>query len=116
MSLLNEMKTTCVILDKRTVPDGLGGYLIEYVEGARFQAAVIKDSTLNARVAEKQGVKEIYTVVVDKGVPLEFHDIFRRESDGLTFRVTSNVTDSEAPDRSTVKIGKVSAERFDISG
>lgn len=116
MSLLNEIKNTCVILDKRTISDGMGGYKIEYIEGASFQAAVIKDSTLNARVAEKQGVKEIYTVVVDKGVPLEFHDIFRRESDGLTFRVTSNITDSEAPDRSTVKIGKVSAERFDIGG
>lgn len=112
MSLLDEMKTACVLLDKQTIPDGLGGFTREWVEGAEFQATIIKDSSIDARIAEKDGVTEVYTVVVNKGVPLEFHDVFKRLSDDQIFRVTSNIKDSEAPMRSTVQIGKVNAEKW----
>ena len=115
MSLIDEMKEDCVMLDKRTVPDGLGGFTYEWTEGAAFRAAVTKDSSLAARVAEKQGVTELYTVTVDKGITLQFHDVFRRESDGYVFRVTSNVTDSQTPERATFQIGQVTAERWALT-
>lgn len=115
MSLIDVMMEDCVMLDKRTVPDGLGGFTYEWVEGATFNAAVIKDNTLAARVAEKQGVTELYTVTVDKGLPLQYHDVFRRLSDGYTFRVTSNVTDSETPSVATFQIGQVTAERWELT-
>jgi len=114
MSLIDVMMEECVMLDKRTVPDGMGGFVQDWVDGATFRAAVIKDSTLAARVAEKQGVSEVYTVTVDKGLPLQYHDVFRRISDGYTFRVTSNVTDSETPSVSTFHIGQVTAERWEL--
>ena len=114
MTLLDEMKTSCVMMDKRSVPDGLGGFKYKYVDGVEFQATIIKDTTTAARVAEKDGMKEVYTIVVSKGNPLEFHDIFKRVSDDAVFRVTSNIVDSEAPARSTVQIGKVSAERIEL--
>jgi len=115
MSLIDVMMEDCVMLDKRTVPDGLGGFVIEWQEGAPFMAAVIKDNTLAARVAEKQGVSEVYTVTIDKGLALQYHDVFRRLSDGLTFRVTSNVRDSETPFVATFQIGQVTAERWDLT-
>ena len=43
MSLLDEFMSEtgkCVILDKRTASDGLGGYTPTYVEGAEFEAIV----------------------------------------------------------------------------
>lgn len=115
MSLIDVMMEECVMLDKRTVPDGLGGFTYEWVEGATFNAAVIKDNTLAARVAEKQGVSELYTVTVGKGLPLQYHDVFRRVSDGYTFRVTSNITDSETPSVATFQIGQVTAERWELT-
>lgn len=115
MSLIDVMMEECVMMDKRTVPDGLGGFTHEWQEGAPFRAAVIKDSTLAARVAEKQGVTEVYTVTVDKGLALQYHDVFRRVSDGYTFRVTSNITDSETPTVATFQIGQVSAERWELA-
>lgn len=104
----------CTLIDKRTVPDGMGGYTKEWVDGATFRAAVSKDNTLAARMAEKQGVTEVYTITVYKGVTLEYHDVFRRSSDGLTYRVTSNIKDSETPSRASFQIAQVTAERWDL--
>ena len=106
MSLIDIMKTAC------TVRDGQGGYYYEWVDGADFQAAIIKDSSMQARMAEKQGVTEVYTVTTDKTVPLDFHDVFRRESDGAVFRVTSNITDSKTPKVATFQFGQVTAEKW----
>lgn len=112
MSLIDEAMTNCTILDKRTVPDGMGGYHVVWTDGATFQAAVIKDSSMQARTAEKQGVTEVYTVTVNRGMPLEFHDVFRRDSDGEIFRITSNIHDSETPNRASFQIGQVTAEKW----
>lgn len=112
MSLIDVMKETCIMKDRRTVPDGGGGFDYDWVDGAEFQAAIVKDSTLAARVAEKQGVSELYTVTVDKGLHLEFHDVFVRVEDGAIFRVTSNIADSETPTVATFQIGQVTAERL----
>lgn len=114
MSLLDEMKTVCTMIDKRTIPDPAGGFSPEWVDGASFGATIIKNQSLEARIAEKDGLKSVYTVIVDKGIPLSFHDVFRREEDGQIFRVTSDIKDSEAPARSTVQIGKVTAEEYTL--
>lgn len=114
MSLIDEYMTSCVMLDKRSVPDGLGGFSYQWTEGAAFNAAIVKDSSMQAKMAEKQGVTELYTVTVYKGAVLQYHDIFRRVSDGAVFRVTSNTVDSETPERATFQIGQVSAERWEI--
>jgi len=112
MSLITEAMTDCTMLDKTTKPDGQGGIERAWTDGAGFKAAVIKDSSMQARIAEKQGVTELYTVTVAKGIDLDFHDVFRRESDGAIFRVTSNQTDSETPERATFQIGQVTAEKW----
>lgn len=112
MSLLDTMKERCVMMDKTTVADGLGGYTVAWVEGAAFEAVIRKDSAPEIRVAEQQGVNEQFTVVVARGVPLEFHDVFKRVSDGSIFRLTSNTKDAAAPPPSTVQIAKATAERW----
>lgn len=114
MSLIDVMMEDCVLLDKRTTSNGMGGYTQTYTDGASFQAAIVKDSTMQARMAEKNGVTELYTVTVYKGLTLDYHDIFRRESDGQVFRVTSNIHDSTPPSTATapMQIAQVSAERW----
>jgi head-tail adaptor len=62
MSLLSEAMENCIMLDKRTVADGYGGYITTWVEGASFQAAVTFDTSMEARIAEKQGVTSLYTI------------------------------------------------------
>lgn len=112
-TLLDSMVENCVMRNRAVVPDGLGGYRDSYTDGVTFEAVIRKDDTVQDRIAEKQGVQESYTVVVMRGFPLKNTDVFRREKDGKTYRVTSNIQDKEAPAASTIKIGAVTAERWD---
>ena len=110
--LLDSMMENCLIMNRIRVDDDFGGYSETWTEGASFKAAIIKNNTTEAQIAEKQGIEELFTVVTAKGFDLSFHDVFKRASDGAIFRITSNVKDSEAPDASTVKIAKTTAEKW----
>ena len=115
LMLIDVFKTDCVMMDKKSVPDGIGGFEHIWEEGAPFEAAIVKNNTMQARIAEKEGVTELYTVTFSKTLPLEFHDVFKRLSDGAIFRVTSNVTDSTTPSVATFQFGQVNAERWVLS-
>jgi len=109
--MIFEVMEECRIVNKTRTDDDYGSEVITWSDGTKFDASIIKNSTTEAIVAEKQGVSEIYTVVTKKGFSLSYNDYFKRLSDNQIFRVTSNVKDSEAPKRSTVKIAKVTAEK-----
>lgn len=112
-TLLDGVSEKCTMRTRAITADGLGGFRETYADGVTFDAAIRKDDTTQDRIAEKQGVKESYTVVVQKGFPLRFHDVFRREKDKNTYRVTSNITDKESPAATKISIGSVTAERWD---
>lgn len=104
----------CVMLTKKRVPDGQGGFEAIWTDGDEFDAAIVKDRSLQARVAEKQGVSSVYTITTARGVALEYHEVFRRVSDGATFRVTSDYTDSRPPNVATFDFEQVTAERWEL--
>lgn len=112
LSLLDSMMEQCRILNHIREDDPYGSSVDYWSDGATFDATIIKNSSPEVMVAEKQGIAEIFTVVTRKGFQLDYHDVFRRLSDGQVFRVTSNVADSEAPEASTIKIAKVTAEKW----
>lgn len=112
MSLLQESMTRCVFLNKSKVPDGEGGYIITWADGAEFDAAITFDSSMESRAAEKQGVTSLYTITAPKGVILEYYDVFKRLSDGKVFRVTSDGDDKITPARASFQVFQVTAEEF----
>lgn len=112
LNLIESMMEDCVFLNKVKVDDPVGGYKDDYQDGVTFKAAILKNSTTEAQIAEKNGVSELFTIVTDRNMVLEFHDVLRRVSDNEIFRVTSRAVDSQAPAASTVKIAKVTAERW----
>lgn len=114
MSLLTEAMENCIILDKTTVADGYGGYIIKYVDGAEFQAAVVLNSSMQARVAEHDGVTALYTVTTTKALNLQYHDVFRRVRDNKIFRVTSDGDDKYTPESATLNMRQVSAEEWSL--
>lgn len=115
MTLLDSIMEPCVMLDKVTVPDTQGGFIPVWREGATFDAYVRKESAPEYTIAEQSGVNEMFTVVVHKGVPLDYHDVFRRVSDGEVFRLTSNVKDDTVPAASTIQIAKANCERWALT-
>lgn len=114
MSLYTDMLEPCVLLDKTTASDGYGGYITTWVDGAEFEAACIFDTSLQARVADKQGVTNLYTVHTLKSMNLQYHDVFRRVSDGKIFRVTSDGDDKKDPPASTINMRIVTAEEWEL--
>lgn len=114
MSLLTYAFETCTMLHKTTQDDGYGGEVAAWVDGASFQAAITFDSSMEARVAQSQGVKSLYTVTTKKNKVLEYHEVFRRESDGKIFRVTSDGDDKATPDSATLNMRQVTAEEWEV--
>ena len=112
MSLLTQAMTACVFLDKTKQPDCEGGYINQWTDGAEFYAAITFDSSLQARTAEKSGVTSLYTVTTKKGVQLDYHDVFRRLSDGKVFRVTSDGDDKMTPPSASFQFAQVTAEEY----
>lgn len=114
MSLLTEQMEQCVIYNKTLVSDGYGGYTTIYAEGVSFEAAVVLDSSIEARIADAQGVKGVYTVTTGKEINLQYHDVFKRLSDGKIFRVTSDGDDNKTPKSATLNMRNVNAEEWSL--
>lgn len=112
MSLLSEAMENCIMMDKSTVSDGRGGFITKWTDGAEITAAIVFDSSMQARIAEASGVKALYTVTTAKNVNLQYHDVFRRASDGKIFRVTSDGDDKKTPNSATLNMRQVTAEEF----
>ena len=114
MSLLSEAMESCNMLTKSVVNDGYGGYTTTWTEGAEFDAAIVFDTSIQARVAEAQGVTSRYTVTTKKNMHLEYHDVFRRNSDGKIFRVTSDGDDKYTPESATLDMRQCTAEEWTL--
>ena len=113
MSLLSDALEQCVMLDRTTQPDGYGGFYPSWTDGAAFKAAIVFDSSMQARTAEQQCVTSLYTVTTSRSVNLQYHDYFRRERDGKLFRVTSDGDDKYTPASTALDMRQVTAEEID---
>ena len=114
MSLLSEALEECTMLTKSVINDGYGGYTTTWTEGAVFDAAIVFDTSIQARTAEAQGVSSRYTVTTKRIMHLEYHDVFRRNSDGKIFRVTSDGDDKYTPASATLDMRQVTAEEWQL--
>lgn len=115
IGLMNDFASECVLLTKTRRPDGEGGWDTVWTEGERFTAAITYDTTLNARVAESEGMMSTYTVTTAKNQPLDYHDVFRRVSDGKVFRVTSNGDDKKTPQSASFDVSQVAAQEWELA-
>lgn len=114
MSLLQDALEPFVMIDKTTAPDGYGGYVATWADGASFDAAATVDTSMQARIGEKQGVTAIYTITTGKNMNLQYHDVVRRVSDSKIFRVTSDGDDKKTPNSAMLNMRQVTAEEWSI--
>lgn len=114
MSLLDEAMETCVFIEKKRVPDGVGGSAVEWTDGAAFDAAIVLDTSTIARVAEAGGARKVFKIYVRRGTPLAFHDAFRRVWDGKVFRCTSDPQDKKTPASAGFDAALLTAEEWEL--
>lgn len=114
MSLLTDSYEDVTMIDRITALDDRGGVEVKWVEGAPFKAAITLDSSIQARVAEHEGVTGLYTVTTNRSINLQYHNVFRRERDKKIFRVTSDGDDNLTPKSATLDMRQVSAEEWEL--
>ena len=114
MSLLSDAMEDFVMLNKTTVDDGYGGVIDVWVEGATIKAATRLDNSMQARIAEKQGVTALYTIITSKAINLQYHDVLKRKSDNKIFRVTSDGDDKRTPKTASLDMRSVGAEEWEL--
>ena len=112
MSLLQQAMTDVVAMEKTRVSDGEGGFIVDWVDGAVFKAAITFDTSMQSRIGEKQGVSSRYTITTTKSAKLEYHDVIRRLNDGKIFRITSDGDDKQTPDSASFQFLQVTAEEW----
>lgn len=110
--LWERMQVPCMLMERTRVADGEGGFTTAWTDTAAFEAAIVKDTSIAARVAEKEGVKNVYTVTSKAG--LGFGDVFRRVSEGQVFLVTSNADDGRTPSMVTFQFEQCAAEEWEL--
>lgn len=103
-----------IFIEKKSVSDGMGGFVVQWVDGAEFMGSITTDNSVEMRIAEQQGVKSIYTITTNKNTVLNYNDVIKRKRDNKTFRVTSNGEDVLSPSVSNLSISQVQAEQFDL--
>ncbi len=112
MSLLDGFSEDYVIMDKTTVPDGEGGFITQWTEGAKVSLSIAHDTSIEALRAEAEGVTSTYTFIFKKNINLSFPDVLKRLSDGQVFRVTSNARDKKTPNGAGLNLASVTAEKW----
>lgn len=115
MSLLDEAMETCVFLNKQRVDDGYGGYTTIWTEGAEFKAAIVFDTSIEARLAQVQGVYSLYTVTTQRDLTLEYGEVFRRKRDSKIFKVTSDGDDKYTPASAGLDMRQVTAREWELT-
>lgn len=112
MSLIDKAMTDVVAVEKTRVSDGEGGFIVNWVDGVVFKAAITFDASMESRIAQKQGVTSRYTITTPKSAKLEYHDVIRRLSDGKVFRITSDGDDKQTPESASFQFLQVTAEEW----
>jgi hypothetical protein len=115
MILIDNAMTDCVLMEQKTrTPDGEGGSVLAWADGAALRAAITRDASAVARIAEKLGETSSYTITTARTVTLKFHDVVKRLSDGAIFRVTSSGDEGKTPEALTLSIAQVTAEKWSL--
>lgn len=114
MSLLDEYSDNFTILDKTTGDDGYGGYKVVLKPGATIKGAIAPASQSEVQTAGALGEKTSHTLVCGKEVCLEYHDVLRRASDNLIFRVTNTDGGTYTPASSNLNLKKYRLEAWKV--
>lgn len=102
------------IVDKTTAPDGLGGVITVWVEGAEVKVALSQDAAPETKIANAITNLQSYTVVTPINVIFRQGDIIKRDRDEKYFRITSDADDLATPPSSSLDIRQCTAVEYEM--
>ena len=114
MNLIDTQTEKFCYLNASKVPDGEGGIITKWTDGAEFDAVASMDDSMQAKIAQKMDVTAIYSITTKKNITLAFPDVIKRLSDGEIFRITSDGKDKKTPEGAGLTMRKVSAEKWKL--
>lgn len=114
MSLLDSAMEDFTVLDRKTTPDGYGGMIETYTEGATIKAACVLNTSAEAQIAHAMATIGNYTFTTRKNLNLQYHDVLKRERDGKIFRITSDGDDLATPASAGLNMRNVTAEEWSL--
>lgn len=110
MTLLQERMEPFVRLDKTSAPDGYGGTVVVWHEGAEFDAVATQLQSKELDIAYQTGQKRLYAIYCNPTVGLEQHDRIKRVSDGTVFRVTATPDPNQTSVASAIGLSRTTME------
>ena len=114
MSLLSEAYEPFVFVEKSRRPDGEGGYIVVWTDGAEFSATADFANSSLSKIADALTEKVNCIITTSKAVTLEPMDVVKRKSDGQYFRVTSDGKNKKTPEAATLDMRQSSAELWTL--
>lgn len=115
MQLVENMMEECTFMERIRTPDGAGGWHVEWREGSTFLAHIKLSNSDQMRIAEREGSVSNYTISTLRDMPLQEHDVFKRNRDGKNFRVTGDGKDQQSPGTSQISLSIVQAEKWELT-
>jgi hypothetical protein len=115
MALIDCMMVPCMTMVPKRTPDGSGGFKTTWEDGEPIKAAIVRDTSTEARIAEAAGTVEQYTVTVSRSVHLAYHAVIKRLSDGKVFRITSDNANQQTPVCTALDIAQSTAEAWRLT-
>lgn len=117
--ILNDYNKEITLLSETSFvqPDeygGIGGVGYAYNKGAVITVQLVPQETLSQQVAQAITEKKMYTVCVDKGTILKKGQVFMRNEDKETFRITESNTEHETPASAGLQFSYAKAEKWEI--
>lgn len=117
--ILNGYNTEVTLLQETSYvqPDiygGIGDLQYAYSKGAVITVQLVPQQTLSAQVAQALTEKKLFTVCVNKGTILKQGQVFLRNSDNQTFRITESSSEHETPASAGLQFSYAKAEMWDI--
>lgn len=98
----------------RSITSGPFGTKTVWTEGAEFDCLFSFNNSIEALVAEKQGVTSFWNGIVHKATNVKYYEIIKRVSDGEVYRVTSNPNDYEIPSIASFSVKAFTAEKYKL--
>lgn len=113
MALIDSEMKACVIIDRKSVPDGEGGFISQYVESeAEIMAAIALNQSTEMLVAQAKTPVPNYMIYTHRNAALSYGTIIKRHEDEHYFRVTSDGSENKTPVIAGLTLSAVTAERW----